>query len=115
MVRSQCSSSRSISAEVGPPNSPVVAAAASAELPMGLSPFLAKNSSAVVRSHIWTAPEEWPVMTKRLGLDPTLLEPSHSCTQKEVMVVPSTERMTQMRFPLLASRTNSVSVSGTIF
>ena len=69
LVRSQCSSSRSISAEVGPPDSAAASEAAAAdELPMALSPFLAKNSSAVVRSHIWTAPEECPVMTNRLGL-----------------------------------------------
>lgn len=44
-------------------------------------------------------------MTKRLGLDPILLDPSHSCTQKDVIVVPSTDLITQTRFPLLARRT----------
>ena len=46
LVRSQCSSSRSISSDVGPPS-------AGAVDPIALSPFLAKNSRAVVRSHIW--------------------------------------------------------------
>lgn len=32
---------------------------------------------------------------KRLGLEPIRLDPSHSWTQNDVMVVPSTDRITQ--------------------
>jgi hypothetical protein len=44
-----------------------------------------------------------------------LLEPSHSWTQKEVMVVPSTDLMTHTRCPLAAVRKNKQSISGTTF
>ena len=48
LLRSQWSRSRIISWGVGPPSVYIVG-----------SPLL-KNSRAVVRSHIWTPPEEWP-------------------------------------------------------
>ena len=60
------------------------------------SPF-EKNSNAVDKSHIWVAPQAWPVNINLkpdkivfqslkqsfylLGLLPILLLPSHSCTQ----------------------------------
>lgn len=55
---------------------------------------LAARSSAVVRSHICMAPLLWPVKINLRGLDPMRLEPSHSWTQNEVMVVPSTALIT---------------------
>jgi hypothetical protein len=45
---------------------------------------------AVVRSHIWMLPLVWPVNRYRLGREPILLEPSHSLTVKEEIVVQST-------------------------
>lgn len=44
----------------------------------------------------WIHPFEWPVIRKRRGLEPILLEASHSCTQYEVMLLPSTERIVQI-------------------
>lgn len=55
---------------------------------------LAARSRAVVRSHIWMAPLLWPVKINLRGRDPIRLEPSHSWTQNEVTVVPSTALMT---------------------
>lgn len=56
---------------------------------------LAARSSAVVRSHIWMAPLLWPVKMNLRGREPMRLEPSHSWTQNEVTVVPSTALITQ--------------------
>lgn len=79
------------------------------------SPLL-KSSSAVVKSHHWIVPLQWPVSRNRLGREPILVQlPSHSCTQNEVIVVESTDLMTQTRSPFEASRTKSLSVSGTTF
>lgn len=49
-------------------------------------------SMAVVKSHIWMLPLLWPLKRYRRGREPMRLEPSHSCTMKAVMEVPSTER-----------------------
>lgn len=57
-------------------------------------PLLAK-SKAVVRSHIWIVPLQCPVNMNRRGRDPMRLEPSHSCTQKHVIIVQSTARIIQ--------------------
>lgn len=56
---------------------------------------LKSKSNAVVRSHICMAPLLCPVKINLRGRDPSLLEPSHSCTQKAVTVVPSTAFITQ--------------------
>ncbi|KAH1014729.1 hypothetical protein HUJ05_012569 [Dendroctonus ponderosae] len=40
-------------------------------------------------------PLEWPVKMKRLGREPMRLEPSHSCTQNALTVLPSTALITQ--------------------
>ena len=55
---------------------------------------LAARSRAVVRSHIWMAPLLWPVKMNLRGRDPMRLEPSHSWTQNDVTVVPSTALIT---------------------
>lgn len=55
---------------------------------------LLHSSKAVVRSHICIAPLEWPVNMYLRGLEPIRLLPSHSCTQKPLMVVLSTDLMT---------------------
>ena len=47
-----------------------------------------------------------------LGLDPILLLPSHSWTQKLVMTEPSTDLISHTRVPTEASRTVITSVSG---
>jgi len=56
---------------------------------------LLAKSKAVVKSHIWIAPLQCPVNINRRGLDPIRLEPSHSCTQKQVIIVQSTARIMQ--------------------
>lgn len=43
-----------------------------------------------------TLPFVCPVIRNRRGLEPILLEASHSCTQYEVMLLPSTERIVQI-------------------
>ena len=48
-----------------------------------------------IEINFYFIPEACPVMTNLLGRDPTLEEPSHSCTQNEVMLVPSTDLITQ--------------------
>ena len=53
--------------------------------------FLWKNSRAVDKSHIWMAPLLWPVKMNRRGLEPILVLPSHSWTQKLVMIELSTD------------------------
>ena len=84
LVSSHCSSCLTSSCGVGPPP------------PQGDRP-LVKNSRAVVRSHIWMAPLLWPVRMNLRGLEPILLLPSHSWTQKLVMIDPSTD----LRVPLV--------------
>lgn len=62
---------------------------------MGHSPLMSTlpaMSMAVVKSHIWMLPLPWPLKRYRRGREPMRLEPSHSCTMKAVMEVPSTER-----------------------
>ena len=79
------------------------------------SPLL-KSSSAVVKSHHWIVPLQCPVNKNRLGRDPILVQdPSHSWTQNDVIVVESTDFITQTRSPLEASRTKTLSASGTTF
>ena len=87
LLKSHWSKSLSSSSGEGPPS--VWAAVVS----------LAARSNAVVRSHIWMAPLLWPVKIKRRGREPIRLEPSHSCTQNEVMLDPSTDRITQTLKP----------------
>lgn len=128
LLRSHWSSSRNISSADGPP---VIFSWAICVIhknlintklqsqpplfrPLPVSP-LAANSKAVVRSHICIAPFEWPDKMKRRGRDPIRDDPSHSCTQNDVTVVPSTERITQIRSPFDAKRTYNWSVSGTTF
>lgn len=115
LLRSHWSSRRSISSAVGPPiNSGakkkekkrlahLVIATRYAKLI--LASRLVANSKAVVRSHICMAPFEWPDRIKRRGRDPIRDDPSHSCTQNDVTVVPSTERITQIRSPFDANLT----------
>lgn len=53
------------------------------------------RSSAVVKSHICIEPFEWPVNMNLRGLEPIRLDPSHSCTQNALTVLPSTALITQ--------------------
>lgn len=115
LLRSHWSSRRNISSAVGPPINSVAKNKKKETLNsvsmlykflqhILASPLVA-NSKAVVKSHIWMAPFEWPDKIKRRGRDPIRDDPSHSCTQNDVTVVPSTERITQMRSPFDANLT----------
>lgn len=53
------------------------------------------------------APLLCPDNIKRLGGEPIRDEPSHSCTQNDVIVVLSTDFITHIRSPFDAKRTNN--------
>ena len=56
---------------------------------------LTRNVPLNYATRTCTLPFVCPVIRNRLGLEPILLEASHSCTQYEVMLLPSTERIVQ--------------------
>ena len=57
---------------------------------------LTRNVPLNYATRTCTLPFVCPVIRNRRGLEPILLEASHSCTQYEVMLLPSTERIVQI-------------------
>lgn len=57
---------------------------------------LTRNVRLNYATRTCTLPFVCPVIRNRRGLEPILLEASHSCTQYEVMLLPSTERIVQI-------------------
>lgn len=57
---------------------------------------LTRNVPLNYATRTCTLPFVCPVIRNRRGLEPILLEASHSCTQYEVMPLPSTERIVQI-------------------